>query len=266
MSAQHFVQPHNAALKIVLYVEKSGVGIGDLRREREQLRRNVAALLRLLHGVKIGDCRVRPHCPVPEQAAHKGDFARFAVFLKGEACEQIAKQIIIVSCVERDLRRARRTRDRARGIQRHVAVERGGFDGNHALDFAKLLPIFIREAPPPNRNLQVKANHGHHLRDALRALQKLRFAAMRQPPRAEEHCIVAIGFGEGGFLHCLCAFAAHACDFHDGFARFALVGGDFFGGKGEHVREQINMRRADFKLCGVHGNGNAAHACAQIIA
>src|ERR1700676_1547534 len=97
LPSQNFVDARNASMKIVNRIEQRRICVGDLLRQRQQIRRNIADLLP--SGPEMSDSLLCPYRPVAQQAAGKTD-SLVAELIGGK---QIDQNIIVIARIQSDL-------------------------------------------------------------------------------------------------------------------------------------------------------------------
>src|SRR5258706_4047876 len=167
LPSQHVVETGNAAGVPVRRVEKGGVRVGDFDRAAEQLRWNRLAAdgNTTTFRVKL-DRAIRPHRPVTEQAPDDGSLDRLCPNTEAIRRQKIDYDGVVVARVERDIFAARFS-DGADHIKGLVAVEGRDFNGDNVFDFREAAPERIRQDPPTNGGLKVKADERNDFPNCL---------------------------------------------------------------------------------------------------
>src|SRR5690606_11518492 len=92
--------------------------------------------------------------------------------------------------------------ERARDVDRPVAVERCGLHRDRRWLNQKLLPVRAAEAHATNALLEVEAYSGENLANGSRPVEEGALRSLRHAPRAQQHGVVAefgrdLGFANG---------------------------------------------------------------------
>src|ERR1035437_2496255 len=91
LTPQYLMDARNTSLKIVRGIEEGGIRIRDLLRQRQQFAGNRVGMS--LGEGEVRNCNLRPHRPMPQQAA--GDSERLSAEVKLR--EQVVQNVVIVS-------------------------------------------------------------------------------------------------------------------------------------------------------------------------
>src|SRR5271157_1259258 len=98
----------------------------------------------------------RPHCPLAEEAACKAN----SISTKIKFSQKIEKNVVVISCVERDFSSTPGFGYGASDIERVIAVERSNLDCDQVFNFRQPAPEFVGQNTTSNAALQVKPHDG----------------------------------------------------------------------------------------------------------
>src|SRR5579885_912251 len=151
------MQTGDATRKLMPYVKQRGICIRKLRRAPQNLTcRSIA-----LNGSEQFHCALRPHRPLPQQSAGKPHGSS----VEPELHQQIRNDIIVISCVERDLLSTAAVDQGTANLYSLITVKRRYFNRPYVLNFAELTPELITEFTAANSRLQVKSKQGNMFGD-----------------------------------------------------------------------------------------------------
>ncbi len=261
LPAQHLVTAGDAAGEIVRHVKQCPVGIGDLAVQLQQRGIDAAGRGRVVGAGQVVHRRLYPGAPMTQQAALEAEHHRLIVPAHRERRHQVQEDMIVVARVERDAALGLRRDHAAHDIQGAITVERRHLDGDNVIDSGKAAPEFRRQQNAADRRLQIKADKGNAIGNRLAMGDQLILAGtlvrrQAQQPRMITKAKRNFRLGQGLFG------APDQTGDHDR----GPVGPSPGRFRGQTQDRFVQSHVANFELCRMHANRQAARTRVQVIA
>lgn len=178
-------------------------------------------------------------------------------------CDQVVDDIVVVARVKRDI--VVRLADGPNDIEGAVSVEGGDFDSEHIGDFCEIPPEFVWERPSSHGWLEIESDDWDLLRDGVAVFEHLVDRSISPCRHAEQSSMVVVFNGDPGFVQSLRSPSANPADPEDFLASvpFPLV--DVLGDVFQDRLEKIELRRPNFKLSRMDGDGNSASSGVDVV-
>jgi hypothetical protein len=185
LAAEDFVDAGEAAGEIVGGIEKGGVGVGQGSVAVEPGGVEPWASASAFHLGEEADGGVGPHTPLAEEAAVDVTGAAS----KGEGCEEVGEDVVVVAGVESDVVAAG-FKDGADDVEGAVAVEGCDFDGDEAGDVGEGTPEAVGKYASTDGGLQVESDERNLPRDGPAVSQDFVFRLPSPSAETEEAGVI----------------------------------------------------------------------------